>query len=221
MNQQADKVIIDGLSLTLEQFEAVALRQAPVGLDPVVYERVRAGREMVESLVAGGQVVYGITTGFGRLADTRISAQEVDELQINLIRSHAAGSGAAFPTPVVRGMLLLRANTLARGHSGVRPKVLELLLECLNRGVIPVVPAQGSVGASGDLAPLAHMALVLMGEGRAEYRGGILPGGEALAQAGLVALRPGAKEGLALLNGLCAMASVGALALGDARHLLL
>jgi histidine ammonia-lyase len=157
--------------------------------------------------------VYGVNTGFGFLADVRISAEAIRDLQRNLIRSHAAGVGAPLPIPVVRGMLLLRAQVLALGHSGVRAAVAELLLKMLEKGVTPVVPQKGSVGASGDLAPLAHLALVVMGEGEAYFENQILPGGTALQAAGLEPITFEAKEGISLVNGTQCMTSIGALAL--------
>jgi histidine ammonia-lyase len=174
---------------------------------------------MVERLVADGATVYGITTGFGDLADVRIDQSQSAELQRNLVRSHAAGVGDPLPEEVVRAMLLLRANTLAIGLSGVRVEVGELLCGMLSAGVHPVIPARGSVGASGDLAPLAHLALVIIGEGEAAFEGRTLPGAEALSAAGLSPLRLEAKEGLALLNGTQLMAGVAALALHDAWRL--
>jgi histidine ammonia-lyase len=180
-----------------------------------------ASRAVVERLVADAATVYGITTGFGDLADVRIDASQSAELQQNLVRSHAAGVGDPLPEEVVRAMLLLRANTLAIGLSGVRVEVAELLCAMLNAGVHPSIPSRGSVGASGDLAPLAHLALVVIGEGEATVDQGRLPGGEALAAAGLSPLRLEAKEGLALLNGTQLMAGIGALAVRDGRRLAL
>lgn len=180
---------------------------------------MQASRAVIERLVAERATVYGVTTGFGDLADVRIDPDQTVALQRNLVRSHAAGVGVPLPVEVVRAMLLLRANTLALGFSGVRVAVVELLCDMLNAGVHPVVPSRGSVGASGDLAPLAHLALVLIGEGEALAAGGARPGGEALAAAGLTPLVLEAKEGLALLNGTQLMAGIGALAVHDARRL--
>ena len=171
-------------------------------------------------MVAEGAVVYGVTTGFGDLSSVRIDAADAAQLQLNLVRSHAIGVGEPLPGEVVRGMLLLLANSLSKGHSGVRPELVELLLELLGRDVLPVVPSRGSVGASGDLAPLAHIAVVLCGEGRATYGGEELDGGEALRRAGLAPIELAAKEGLALINGTHLMAACGGLALRDARRLL-
>ena len=178
-----------------------------------------SSRAYVDTLVAADRTVYGITTGFGRLASVRIAASDVRQLQRNLLVSHAMGVGAPFSTEVVRAMLLLRAQSLSFGFSGIRLDIIALLVECLNRGVHPVIPCQGSVGASGDLAPLAHMALPLIGEGRAELGGEILPGAVALRRAGLEPVVLEAKEGLALINGTQAMTAIGALVVHDALRL--
>jgi len=202
--------------LVLEVLHQVAGAGRPVRLHPEARARIDAARAVVDRIQEGGDAapaVYGVNTGFGFLADVRISAEAIRDLQRNLIRSHAAGVGAPLPVPVVRGMLLLRAQVLALGHSGVRSSVCELLLGMLNRGVTPVVPQKGSVGASGDLAPLAHLALVVMGEGEAWLDGRILPGGAALEQAGLSPITFEAKEGISLVNGTQCMTSIGALAL--------
>ena len=183
-------------------------------------QRMQASRSVVETLVAEGRTAYGVTTGFGDLADVRIEPEQTAELQRNLVRSHAAGVGDPLPAEVVRAMLLLRANALAIGLSGVRPEVVQLLLGMLNATVHPLVPSRGSVGASGDLAPLAHLALVLIGEGEAWVDdAGPGPGAEALERAGLQPLVLEAKEGLALLNGTQLMGALAALALDDARRL--
>jgi histidine ammonia-lyase len=206
--------------LTLEVLSEVARQGRKVVLHPAARARIDAARAVVDRIQRGGDAspaVYGVNTGFGFLADVRISADAIRDLQRNLIRSHAAGVGPALPVPVVRGMLLLRAQVLALGHSGVRAEVCELLLELLNRGVTPVVPAKGSVGASGDLAPLAHLALVVMGEGEAIVDGRVIDGGEALRQAGLSPIVFEAKEGISLVNGTQCMTSLGGLALLDAE----
>ena len=205
---------------TLEQLEAVARGAPPTPLDAADRERIAAGRAVVERAVAGGAAVYGVTTGFGQLAGVRIAAGDAAQLQVNLVRSHAVGSGPPLPQEVVRGMLLLLASSLRKGHSGVRLEVVELVLALLERGVVPVIPSKGSVGSSGDLAPLAHLALVLIGEGRATHGGQELPGAEALANAGLRPVQLTAKEGLALINGTHLMAAAGALAVRDAQRLL-
>ncbi len=182
--------------------------------------RMRASRAVVEGIVTDGRTAYGVTTGFGDLADVRIEPQQTAELQRNLVRSHAAGVGDPLPAEVVRAMLLLRANALAVGLSGIRPEIVELLLGMLNATVHPLVPSRGSVGASGDLAPLAHLALVLIGEGEAWVDdAGPGPGAEALERAGLHPVTLEAKEGLALLNGTQLMGALAALALDDARRL--
>ena len=182
-----------------------------VALDPDAADRMRASREVIERLVAEGATVYGVTTGFGDLANVRIEPDQVAELQRNLVRSHTAGVGEPLPVDVVRAMLLLRANALAIGLSGVRPDLAELLCGMLNEGVHPVIPSRGSVGASGDLAPLAHLAAVMIGEGWADSPDGPIDGGDALSAAGLAPLELGAKEGLALLNGTQLMTAIAAL----------
>jgi histidine ammonia-lyase len=207
-------ILIDGDNLTLEQIERVALGpEERVALASEARERVLRSREVVEAAVRSGEVVYGVTTGFGRLSEVAIPRDHLEELQLNLIRSHACGVGKPLPRAETRAITLLRANVLAKGFSGVRPEVVELLLELLNRGVHPVIPEQGSVGASGDLAPLSHLALVLVGEGSAELGGEVLEGAEALRRVGLEPLTLRAKEGLALNNGTQAMTGIGALVL--------
>lgn len=211
MTQQLE---IFGDRLRLEDVEKVARGEvAEVKLAAEARARVEAARAFVDRIVEEGRVVYGITTGFGALAHVVIPPDRLRELQANLIRSHASGVGAPLPVEEVRAITLLRANVLARGHSGVRPVVVDLLLELLNRGVHPVIPERGSVGASGDLAPLSHLALVLMGEGEAFYGGERLPGAEALRRAGLEPITLEAKEGLALNNGTQAHTGIGVLAL--------
>ncbi len=219
MEHSEQPLVIDGRSLTLDDLAAVALDGRPVVLSPGARDRVAASRRVIEEIVASGQVVYGVNTGFGKLAEVRISAEEVGHLQLNLLRSHACGVGEPFPGEVVRAMLLLRANVLASGYAGCRPEVVEAVLALLNSRVHPMVPSQGSVGASGDLAPLAHLALVLVGEGEAELDGEGMSGGEALRRAGLEPIVLGAKEGLALINGTQASAAVGGLAVWRARRL--
>jgi histidine ammonia-lyase len=212
-------VVLDGQSLTLEGLEAVALAAEPVALAEEARQRLAQRREGIDRRLAQGEVMYGVNTGFGRMADVVIPQEKLGELQLHLLRSHACGVGSPFPRPVVRAMMLLRANVLASGYAGVRPQLVDKLLQLLNAGVHPVIPSQGSVGASGDLAPLAHLALVLVGEGEAEVGGEVLPGGEALRRAGLSPLPLAPKEGLALINGTQAMAAVGALAALAARRL--
>ena len=211
-------VSIDRGDLRLGHLTSVARGRAQVVLGPEALSRIAASREVVERAVAVGAVVYGVTTGFGRFSDVVLPPADAKTLQRNLIVSHATGVGPPFGADIVRGMLLLRANALALGHSGVRPAVVKTLIEMLNRGVHPVVPQQGSLGASGDLAPLAHLALVAIGEGLAHVPGRSEPvsGREALAAVGLEPLVLEAKEGLALINGTQAMTATLGLALGDA-----
>ena len=204
-------IVLTGADLTVPDIESVARAGAPAALDQHARERMQEARDLIESLVAEGAVVYGVTTGFGALASTRIESSDAGRLQENLLMSHAAGVGPAFPREVVRAMLLLRANTLALGHSGCRPLLVDRLLEFLGRGIHPVVPEQGSVGASGDLAPLAHLALPLIGRGQVESGGSVVPAMIALREAGLEPLTLEAKEGLALLNGTQMMSAIGAL----------
>jgi histidine ammonia-lyase len=205
---------IDGYSLTLEAIDRVAHSDSPpVELAAAALGRVNASRAIVDRAIAEQRVIYGVSTGFGALADVVIPPDRIRELQSNLIRSHSAGLGEALPRDEVRAVLLLRANVLAAGCSGVRPVLVERLLAMLNQGVHPVVPELGSVGASGDLAPLAHVALTLMGEGEAEYRGQRLASRQALALAGIEPLAYEAKEGLALINGTQVQTAIGVLAL--------
>ncbi len=211
-------VELDGASLTLAQTEAVAAGES-VSLSDSARARIAASRQLVADIIARGEVVYGINTGFGALSEMTIPNDELQQLQVNLVRSHACGVGDPLPQPVVRAMLLHRANVLAKGFSGCRPVVVETLLSVLNQGVHPVIPSKGSVGASGDLAPLAHLALVTIGEGEAFFRNERMPGGEALRQAGIAPLQLEAKEGLALLNGTQAMTATGGLALQTALKL--
>jgi len=206
--------------LTLEAIAEVARACRSVRLGPAARARMVRARGIVDEIAAGGAAapaVYGVNTGFGALAEVRISPGQILELQRNLVRSHAAGVGPPLATDAVRAMMLLRAAVLAVGCSGARVEAAELLLAMLERGVHPVIPSRGSVGASGDLAPLAHLALVLMGEGEAEHDGVRLPGAEALRRAGLAPLELAAKEGLTLLNGTQLMTAVGALAVADAE----
>ena len=211
-----DKLILNGQSLKLREIEAVALAGCRVEVSADALRRVAESRGLIERILAAGDTVYGVNTGFGKLADVRIPGDKLAELQINLVRSHAGGVGDPMAEEEARAMLLLRANVLAKGFSGVRPELLQLLVGLLNAGVHPVIPEKGSVGASGDLAPLAHLALVVVGEGEAFYRGDRISGGEALRRAGLSPLQLTAKEGLALLNGTQAMTAVGGLAMARA-----
>lgn len=211
-----------GKPFSLFDLDDVARKRREVVLDDDARARVRAARVAVEHLVTAGDSaprVYGVNTGFGALAETRIGTEKVRTLQRNLVRSHATGVGPDLPDDAVRAMILLRAQTLALGHSGVREVVVDRLLDLLRADVLPRIPAQGSVGASGDLAPLAHLALVLVGEGEARVGGALLPGGEALARAGIAPLTLEAKEGLSLINGTQLMAAVGGLAVVDGLRL--
>jgi histidine ammonia-lyase len=209
---------LDGKHLTLEAIEAVANGES-VSLTAGARDRVIRAREFVEREFATGKPIYGVTTGFGRLASISVDPVDAVRLQMNLVRSHAAGTGAPLPIPVVRAAGVLRANSLSAGHSGVKLETLDLLVNVLNRGITPVVPCQGSVGASGDLAPLAHMTLVLIGEGEAFFEGEQLPGAVALQRAGLQPIELGAKEGLALINGTQVMTAIAALGVLRAERL--
>lgn len=213
------EIVLTGANLTLDQVWQIAVQGAPVRLSAESSERVKRSRAHIQTILDEDRVVYGITTGFGQFKDRRIPTEDVNTLQRNLIVSHAAAVGEPFPTAIVRALMLLRANALAKGFSGIRPETLGLLLDCLNAEVHPILPSQGSVGASGDLAILAHLALVLIGEGEAEYQGSILPGREALAKAGLAPVKLEAKEGLALINGTQAMSSIGSLLIWKAKQL--
>src|SRR5918911_106964 len=210
---------LDGQPLTLEGVARVARGEETVRLAASARGRMEASRGVVERIVAESRVVYGVNTGFGKLSDVTVPAGELRELQLNLVRSHACGVGPPLPEEETRAMLILRANVLAKGFSGARAAVAEALLLMLERGVHPVIPETGSVGASGDLAPLSHLALCCVGEGEAFYGGERLPGGEALRRAGIEPLTLEAKEGLALLNGTQALTAVGALALERAERL--
>ena len=212
-------VALSGNDLTFPQLYDVALRGEQVQLTASAIERMNASRAVVDRVVASGEAAYGINTGFGKLASVRISAEQVRQLQVNLVRSHGCGVGAPLSESETRAMMLLRANALAKGLSGVRPLVVETLCKMLNAKVHPVIPSQGSVGASGDLAPLAHLAQVVIGEGRAAFRGEILTGGEAMKRAGITAVALEAKEGLSLLNGTQGMLALLSLALREADNL--
>ncbi len=213
MGNESGSLALNGQPLTLEELAAVAYGDLPVVLHDSARLRMEASRAVVERLLARGATVYGINTGFGKMSEVRIPPEQLVELQLNLVRSHACGIGESLTEPEIRGMLLLRANVLAKGTSGTRVQVAEHLLGMLEKRVHPVIPARGSVGASGDLAPLAHLALAMIGEGEVFYQGRRVAAKEALEDAGLAPLLLAAKEGLALLNGTQAMASVGGLAL--------
>jgi histidine ammonia-lyase len=208
-----------GQPLSLTELAAVALEGASVKVSKSARSRILASRKVIDDIVTRDAVVYGVNTGFGKLSDVRIPPGELRDLQLNLVRSHACGIGRPLSEPEVRAMMLLRANVLALGFSGIRLEVIEMLCQMLNRGLHPVVPEKGSVGASGDLAPLAHLALSLLGEGEAFFKSERMESGKGLRRARLRPVRLEAKEGLALLNGTQAMHAVGGLALLRAKRL--
>ncbi len=214
-------IYLNGNNLTRNQFLEITHNpgRVKVALSPRARRLVLRSRRLIEKILKQDRAVYGVNTGFGKLSETRIPGDQIRELQTNLVRSHACGVGEPLDAAETRGMLLLRANVLAKGYSGVRPVVIETLCGLLNRNVLPVIPCRGSVGASGDLAPLAHLTLALIGEGEACYRGKRMSGAEALKRAGIHPLRLEAKEGLALLNGTQAMLSLGLLSLQRAERL--
>ncbi len=215
------EVVVDGESLTPADVEAIARERASVTVPAEARERVRASRERVEEIVDSGEAVYGVNTGFGDLVDERIPAADREALQANLLRSHAAGTDEPVPVEAVRAMLVTRLNALVKGYSGVRERVIDVLAAMLEESVHPVVPSKGSLGASGDLAPLAHLALVATGEGEALVDGDRLPGGEALARRDIEPLSLRAKEGLALINGTQLTVGLAALVVRDAERALL
>ena len=204
-------VILDGRSLTIEKVVSVARYDAPVKLSEACYEDIDRARAMVERILREDRKVYGISTGFGEFSKVTVSHDESAQLQENLILSHCVATGTPFGREIVRAMMLLRANALVKGNSGIRRELIECLIDMLNKDVTPLVPRQGSLGASGDLAPLAHMALVLIGRGEAWYEGELLPGAEAMKRAGIPTYHLLAKEGLALINGTQCMTAIGAL----------
>src|SRR5919202_5604800 len=215
---QRTAVRLTGDDLTVGDVWAVAVDGEHASLSDAARERIAAARAVVESTGhASGEHTYGVNTGVGRFVSRPIPEPLADELQLRLLRSHAAGVGEPYPDEVVRAAMLLRVNALSKGCSGARAETVELLLECLNRGVLPRVPSRGSVGASGDLAPLAHLALPLVGEGEASLDGELLPGREALAEVGLEPTVLTAKEGLSLVNGTQFMTAFAALGLVRAR----
>lgn len=212
-------ITLTGNSLTLKEVEAVLYGHEEISIATASMGKVEASRRVVETIVAEERLVYGITTGFGKFSDVLIKSEYVEELQLNLIHSHACGVGEKFPEMVSRAMLLLRANTLLKGFSGVRRELIEMLVRMLNARIHPVIPQQGSLGASGDLIPLAHLALALLGEGEVAYRGKICSAIEALNTEGIKPLVLQAKEGLALINGTQAMTAMGVLAYLEAERL--
>ena len=214
------KILIDGRNLNLASVVAVARGGAQVELTDEAKSAITRSRDYVDKLVADGRIVYGITTGFGDFADVPIPTEQVAALQRNLIVSHACGIGQFFSDEVVRAIMLLRINALSTGYSGIRLSTVQTLIDMLNAGVTPVIPEKGSLGASGDLAPLAHMTLPLIGLGEAFYQGEFLSGGEAMARAGIAPVELAAKEGLALINGTQVMTAIGAITVHDGKNLL-
>jgi histidine ammonia-lyase len=214
-----ETLVLDGQPMRAGDIEAVAIGDRKVEIAREARMRIAVSRAAIEQILAEGRTVYGVNTGFGKLSDVHIPPESLGALQVNLVRSHAGGIGQPLSVHEARAMVLLRANVLVKGYSGVRPDLVEFLAAMLNAGVTPVIPEKGSVGASGDLAPLAHLALVVIGEGEAWFAGERLPGSEALRRAGLVPQMLAAKEGLALLNGTQAMNAVGLLVLERARRL--
>lgn len=212
-------IMINGRDLTVEEVIRVCRRGEKVAITEEAQKAVKKARDYVDKKLEEGAIIYGLTTGFGKFSDVFISHDETADLQRNLIISHTCALGNPLPTQVVRGIMLLRCNALSRGNSGIRPGTLNTLLEMLNKGVHPQIPEKGSLGASGDLAPLSHMVLTLIGEGEAEYQGKIMPSKEAMAKAGIPTVQLAAKEGLALINGTQVMTSIGVNVLYDAINL--
>ncbi|MBK7995208.1 MAG: histidine ammonia-lyase [Blastocatellia bacterium] len=212
-------ILLDGNQLSLADVEAVACNQAIVGLAPHAIANINASRAVIDEIIQTEKVVYGVNTGFGKLSDVSIPTDKLRQLQINLVRSHAVGVGEPLSQAESRAMMLLRANVLAKGFSGVRLEVVETLCKLLNSGVNAVIPSKGSVGASGDLAPLAHLALVLIGEGEAFFKGERMPSSQALENAGLQPITLEAKEGISLVNGTQAITAVGSLLIQKALRL--
>lgn len=215
-----ETVVLTGQDLTLEEVVRVCREDAPVGLSEEAKKNIADSRKVVEQIVREKRVVYGVTTGFGKFSDVVISPDECKLLQKNLIMTHAVGAGSPFPRDAARGIILLRINNLAKGFSGARMETVQTMVDMLNKGVTPVIPQKGSLGASGDLAPLAHMVLPMIGLGIAEYKGEILNGAEAMKRAGIPTIELSAKEGLALINGTQVMTATGALTVYDALQLL-
>lgn len=215
-----ETIFLTGQDLTLEEMALVCRHDAPIALSEDTRNTIIQSRKVVEQIVEEERVVYGVTTGFGKFSDVVISCDECKLLQKNLIITHAVGAGEAFPRDISRGILLLRINNLAKGFSGASMETVQTMVDMLNKGVTPVVPQKGSLGASGDLAPLSHMVLPMIGLGQAEYQGEILEGGEAMRRAGIPTIELSAKEGLALINGTQVMTAAGALTVYDALQLL-
>ena len=215
-----EKVIITGNTLTLEEVMSVCRNFTKVELSDLAVEKVLKSRKIVDDFVENEDVVYGITTGFGKFSDVTISKEESELLQKNLIITHAVGAGKPFDTEIVRGIILLRINNLAKGYSGAKLETIQTMIEMLNKRVHPVVPEKGSLGASGDLAPLSHMVLPMIGLGLAEYMGTVMAGEKAMKLAGIPVIKLTSKEGLALINGTQVMTAVGALTVYDALNIL-
>jgi histidine ammonia-lyase len=215
-----DKLMIDGNSLTIDDIVRVAYKRYRVELSSGAIEEVKAARAVVDEFVSEEKTVYGITTGFGKFSDVFISKEQTQELQRNLIISHACGVGRPLDEEIVRAVMLLRANALSKGYSGIRLEVLQTLIDMINKGVHPIIPEKGSLGASGDLAPLSHMVLVMIGEGEAIYQGHRMSGSEAMDKAGIKIVQLTSKEGLALINGTQVMTAIGALTVYEATNLL-
>ena len=214
-------ITLTGNGLTLGCLKRIVIGREKVGLCPEAMKKVRQSRGAVEQIIADGRTAYGINTGFGKFSDVKINSEHTEALQLHLIRSHACGLGEPFPEEVARAMAVLRMNALLKGHSGIRPVVLERLCDMVNLGISAVIPSQGSLGASGDLAPLAHLALGLIGEGEVTLDGTVMPAGQAWEKKGIPPVRLRAKEGLALINGTQAMTACGALAFLEAEQLAL
>ncbi len=202
-------IYINGNSLELKDLVDVSRNDAKVQLSEEAISKIKESRDLIDEFVEKEEIVYGITTGFGKFSDVSISKEDTETLQTNLIRSHACGVGRPLSEEDTRGAMLLRINTLAKGHSGIRLETLNTLIEMLNKGVHPIIPEKGSLGASGDLAPLAHMVLVMLGEGEAYYEGVRMTGKEAMEKAGIPTIQLTSKEGLALINGTPVMTAIG------------
>jgi histidine ammonia-lyase len=211
---------LNGETLTINDIIAITRGKNLVRISDEALKKVKHSADIIKNVVEEKRKIYGVTTGFGYLQNVTISLDDVQKLQENLIVSHSAGVGEEFPDEIVKGAMVLQINKFARGHSGIRPQVISLLLEILNKNIIPIVPSKGSLGASGDLAPLAHLSLVLIGKGFAYYNGERLSGSEALTKAGLNSIKLVAKEGLALLNGTQIMTSIAAIVVADAEYLI-
>jgi histidine ammonia-lyase len=212
-------LLLDGKSLSVGDVFLHASSPSKIAVSPAAVKRIRASRGLVEQWVSSGETIYGITTGFGELSTVKIGVEYIERLQLNLIRSHSAGVGDPLPPEVVRAMIILRVNALAKGYSGIRPETVDLLVKFFNRDILPVIPSKGSMGSSGDLAPLSHLVLAMLGEGPVTYRGKRMSASRALGLARLKPVKLGAKEGLALINGTQMMTAFGSLAVSEAEAL--